>query len=124
MKAADHDRDLFSSKSQGDIRSPAKLVGLHSHQADEYPLAGPAVEAEDPVQRHLVHGLIHHMNSQVYLAEHTPLPNIFGQAVQTSEAVAGHHSTPVTDDKAFVVVLGRPDQENMKDKRVFGGLHT
>ncbi len=81
MKAADHYRDLFSSKLQGDIRCPAKLVGLHSHQAHQYPLAGAAVEAGDPVQRHLGHGLIHHMNSQVYVAQHTPLPNIFGQAV-------------------------------------------
>lgn len=78
MKASDHYRDLFSSKSQSDIPCPAKLVGLHSHQADQYPLAGPAVEAENPVQWHLVHGLIHHMNSQVYLAKHTPLPNILG----------------------------------------------
>jgi hypothetical protein len=78
MKAADHDRDLFSSKSQGDIRCPAKLVGLHSHQADHYALAGPAVQAEDPVQRHLAHGLIQHMNSQVDLAKHAPLPNILG----------------------------------------------
>jgi SRSO17 transposase len=68
MKAANHHRDLFLSKSQCDIRCSAKLVGLHSHQADQYPLTGSAVEAEDPVQRHLVYGLIHHMNSQVYCA--------------------------------------------------------
>jgi hypothetical protein len=81
MKAADHHRDLLSPKSQGDIRCPAKLVGLHSNQADEYPLTGPAIEAKDPGQRHLVHGLIHHVNSQVYLAKHTPLPNILSQTV-------------------------------------------
>src|ERR1035441_6668929 len=86
MKAADHYRDLFRSKSQGDVRCPAKLVGLHSHQADHNPLAGAAVEAEDPVQRRPVHGLIHHVNPQVYFAKRTPLPYILGQAVQASQA--------------------------------------
>jgi hypothetical protein len=105
MKATDHYRDLLSSKSQRDIRSSAKLVGLNSHQADQHPLTSPAVEAEDPVQWRFVHGLIHYLNSQVYLAEHTPLPNILGQAVHTRETVAGHHSSPVTDDKALVVVF-------------------
>lgn len=92
MKAADHESDIFSSKSHGDIRCPAELVGLHSHEADQYPLAVPAVEAEDAVQRHLIDGLVYDMNSQVYPDKHTPLPNILRHAVQTSEAVAGHHS--------------------------------
>ena len=67
--------------------------------------SGPAVEAEDPFQRDLVHGLIYDIDSQIDLAQHAPLPNILGQAVQASEAVAGHHRPPVTDDEAFVVVL-------------------
>src|SRR5579871_4237428 len=96
MKAADHYRDLFLPQSQGDVRRPAKLVGLHSHQTDQNTLASPAVEAEDPLQRYLIYGLIHYVDSNVYFAERAPLPNILAQAVQTSEAVAGHHGAPVT----------------------------
>ncbi|HEY1207249.1 MAG: hypothetical protein ABSH46_23670 [Bryobacteraceae bacterium] len=124
MKAADHDCGALSPESQGDVGCPAELVRLDSDQADQDSLSSSVAQAADFVQRDPDHGFIHHMNSQVHVTEQTSLANVLGQAVQTSEAVAGHHGAPVTDDKAFVVVLRGPDQENVKDGGAPSGIHT
>jgi hypothetical protein len=89
------DYDPRSAKCHRDVGCPAETVGLHSSQADQYPLSRPAVQAGDSVQRDLDRGL-------------------------------RHHGAAVTDNKAFGVVLRRPDPgkpEKAKDKSP-GGLHT
>ena len=90
-----------------------KLVGLNTDQRDDRPISRELVGTNDLVDRDRLDRIVE--DSDPYLeiaAKHSAALRIFGEAGKASQFVAREDAAEMTNDVAFVILLGRLDQDH------------
>jgi hypothetical protein len=113
VKPSDKDLQPSSAKAAGQVGSTRKLVGLNTDQRNDRPISREFVGTNDPVDRDRLDRIVE--DSDLYLEIVTKRPaalQIFGEARKASQRVAGQDTAEMTNDVAFVIILGGLDQDD------------
>jgi hypothetical protein len=113
VKPSDKDLQPSCAKAAGQVGSTRKLVGLNTDQRDDRPISREFVGTNDPVDTDRLDRIVE--DSDLYLeivTKRTAALQVFGEAGKASQRVAREDSAEMTNDVAFVIILGGLDQDH------------
>ena len=115
MKSPDQDLQPSGANTPGNIGGSGKLVGLDADKRDDCPATGMLVGPYDPVDRYFLHRIIQNFDAYFEIVAKNPAAiQIFSQAAEAGECVAGQDAAKMADYIALVIVFGWLNQYNRK----------
>ena len=113
MKTSDQDLQPPCAKAAGQVGSSRKLVGLNTDQRDDGSISRQFVGANDSIDRDRLDGIVEDPDPDLEIdAKHPAALQIFGEAGKTGQRIARQDATEMTNDVAFVIILGGLDQDH------------
>ena len=117
MKTAETDRQPRREKRPRQIDGAGELVRLDADQPDQRAPAGTADLPDDALRPNPAIGLVIGIDVDLDLgAQHPPPPDVFGQTIQAGQRVGRDRRPEPLDRIAVIVVMGRLDQDKLKQR--------
>jgi hypothetical protein len=115
MKSPDQDLQPSGPKTPCNIGGAGKLVGLDADKSDHGPAVRATVGSDDLFDRYFLYCIIQDFDAYFEIvAKNLAAIQIFSEAAETGECVAGQDTSKMADYIALVIVFGWLNQYNRK----------